>query len=47
MAPRIVKYAYDRSPQLIGVILFAVSCRGPEYNTDINNYAFKRGSKQR
>ena len=25
----IVKYAYGRSPQLIGVIWFAVSCRGP------------------
>ena len=28
MALGIVKYAYDRSSQLIGVIWFAVSCRG-------------------
>ena len=30
MALGIVKYAYDRSSQLIGVIWFAVSCCGPE-----------------
>ena len=29
MALGIVKYAYDRSSQLIGVIWFAVNCRGP------------------
>ena len=29
MALGIVKYAYDRSSQLIVVIWFAVSCRGP------------------
>ena len=29
MSLGIVKYAYDRSSQLIGVIWFAVSCRGP------------------
>ena len=29
MAPGIVKYAYDRSSQLVGVIWFSVSCRGP------------------
>ena len=29
MALGVVKYAYDRSSPLIGVIWFAVSCRGP------------------
>ena len=29
MALGIVKYAYDRSSQLIDVIWFAVTCRGP------------------
>ena len=29
MALWILKYAYDRSSQLIGVNWFAVSCRGP------------------
>ena len=29
MALGIVKYAYDRSSQLIGFIWFAVCCRGP------------------
>ena len=29
MALGIVKYAYHRSSQLIGVVWFAVSCRGP------------------
>ena len=32
MALGIVKYAYDRSSQLIGVIWFVVSCRGPVGN---------------
>ena len=29
MALGIVKYVYNRSSQLIGIIWFAVSCRGP------------------
>ena len=29
MALGIVKYAYDRSSQLIGVFWFTISCRGP------------------
>ena len=33
MAQGIVKYAYNRSFQLLGVIWFAVSCREPEMKT--------------
>ena len=35
MALGIVKYAYDRSSQLIDVIWFAVSCRGPQQHGNI------------
>ena len=36
MALGIVKYAYDRCSQLIGVIWFAVSCRGPCFAAELS-----------
>ena len=42
MALGIVKYAYDRSSQLIGVIWFTVSCHGPQQH---GNIVLARGSQ--
>ena len=42
MALGIVKYAYDCSSQLIDVIWFAVSCRGPQQH---GNIVYARGSQ--